>query len=399
MNKKISLGAAIAYMAIVAAVAFSLTMIFSMNLFNVKMTDITEREKMYSSLSEVDLYVRENYYGTIDENALQEAIAQGYMSGINDPNARYFTTEEYETYTQSSSGKYIGVGVVTELDSSGYIYVKEVYPDSPAQLAGIRAGALITSVDGTRAQSSNYEKLSGRLRGDAGTKVTIVVRQDSEDNTLELTLRVIDVPTVKSTVSDNHIAYISFAEISSTTSDQLKATLDSVTEQGALGIVLDLRGINSSEFSYVSSMLDQLLPAGTLAYSKDKDGNLTKLTSSDANYNDIPAVILADETTSGTAELFVQAMQDFGRAKVIGTNTAGDGDICEIIKLSDGSAIRVTTAQYAGPGKTTFEETGVTPDYEVALSAGEGDRTNLLGNAELDAPYKKALEVLGAALK
>ena len=101
MNKKISLGAAIAYMAIVAAVAFSLTMIYSMNLFNVKMTGITEREKMYSSLHEVDLYVRENYYGSINEEALQEAIARGYIDGLEDSNARYFTAEEYEAYTQS----------------------------------------------------------------------------------------------------------------------------------------------------------------------------------------------------------------------------------------------------------------------------------------------------------
>ena len=121
MNKKISLGAAIAYMAIVAAVAFSLTMIYSMNLFNVKMTGITEREKMYSSLHEVDLYVRENYYGSINEEALQEAIARGYIDGLEDSNARYFTAAEYEAYTQSGSGKYVGVGLVTEMDSSGYL--------------------------------------------------------------------------------------------------------------------------------------------------------------------------------------------------------------------------------------------------------------------------------------
>lgn len=399
MNKKISLGAAIAYMAIVAAVAFSLTMIFSMNLFNVKMTNITEREKMYSALSEVDLYVRENYYGTIDENALQEAIAQGYMGGIHDANARYFTAEEYETYTQSSSGKYIGIGVVTELDASGYIYIKEVYPDSPAQLAGIQRGALITSVDGTRVQSGNYERMSGKLRGDAGTKVTLIVRQDSADSTMELTLRVIDVPTVKSSINSSNIAYLSFTEISGTTSDQLEAALNSAISQGAVGAVLDLRGINSGDFSYISGMLDNLLPSGILAYSKDKEGNLTKLASSDSNHIDLPIVVLADETTSGVAELFVQAIQDFGRAKVVGANTAGDGDICEIIKLSDGSAIRITTAQYAGPGKTTFEDSGVAPDYEVALTAGEADRTNLLGNVDLDAPYKKALEVLTAQLK
>ena len=131
----------------------------------------------------------------------------------------------------------------------------------------------------------------------------------------------------------------------------------------------------------------------------DKNGEMVKLASSDSAHNELPVVILADETTSGTAELFVLAMKDFARAKVVGANTAGEGDICEIIKLSDGSAIRVTTAQYAGPAKTTFETTGVAPDYEVALAAAEGDRAGILGKPELDAPYKKALDVLAAALK
>ena len=154
MNKKISLGAAIAYMAIVAAVAFSLTMIYSMNLFNVKMTGITERVKMYASLHEVDLYVRENFYGSINEEELQEAIARGYIDGLEDGNARYFTAEEYEAYTQSGGGKYVGVGLITEPDSSGYLLVREVYPDSPAQMAGIKTGALIISVN-DRSSSCN----------------------------------------------------------------------------------------------------------------------------------------------------------------------------------------------------------------------------------------------------
>lgn len=160
MNKKISLGAAIAYMAIVAAVAFSLTMIYSMNLFNVKMTGITEREKMYSSLHEVDLYVRENYYGSINEERCRRPPA-GYIDGLEDSNARYFTAAEYEAYTQSGSGKYVGVGLVTEMDSSGYLLVREVYPDSPAQMAGIKVGALITNVNGTRVTENNNESMGG----------------------------------------------------------------------------------------------------------------------------------------------------------------------------------------------------------------------------------------------
>lgn len=399
MNKKISLGAAIAYMAIVAAVAFSLTMIYSMNLFNVKMTGITEREKMYSSLHEVDLYVREHYYGTIDENTLQEAIARGYMAGVGDENARYYTAEEWEALSQTTEGKYVGVGIISEPDASGYMLVREVYPDSPAQMAGIQVGALITEVDDTRVTANNYEKLSSRLRGEAGTKVSLVVRQNNQENTFELALRVIDVPTVKSTLNDNGIAYLSFTEFGSTTPDQLEVSIKNAVDSGAKGLVLDLRGISSDELTYTTKMMDQLLPSGPMAYSRDKNGALIKLADSDADYVDLPMVLLADETTTGAAELFVMAMQDFGRARVVGSRTAGEGDICEVIKLSDGSAIRVTTAQYAGPAQKTFGGVGVAADYDVALNATEATRAMVIGNVELDAPYKKALEVLAAEIK
>ena len=399
MNKKISLGAAIAYMAIVAAVAFSLTMIYSMNLFNVKMTGITEREKMYSSLHEVDLYVRENYYGSINEEALQEAIAHGYIDGLEDSNARYFTAAEYEAYTQSGSGKYVGVGLVTEMDSSGYLLVREVYPDSPAQMAGIKVGALITNVNGTRVTENNNESMAGRLRGEAGTKVTLTIQQDSQENNYELTLRAIEVPTVKTTMVSDDTAYISFTEWSGTTADQFIAQLNTLKAQEVKGILLDVRGVTSNELSYAVRLLDPLLPSGTVAYSRDKDGNLTAVAESDASSWDVPLVVLADETTGGTAELFVMALQDFGRAKVVGARTAGNGDITEIFKLSGGSAIQVTTAQYTGPKQKTFGDTGVGPDYEVELAASEGNRGDILGNAELDAPYKKALEVLAAAIR
>lgn len=400
MNKKISLGAAIAYMAIVAAVTFSLTMIYSMNLFNVKMTDITEREKMYNSLAEVDLCVRENYYDTIDENRLRTAIARGYMGGIGDANAKYFTAEEYELYTLSGLGKYIGVGIVPAQDSSGYLLVKEVYPDSPAEMAGILPGALVLSVDGVRVQSGNYDRMAARMRGEAGDTVSLSVRQDKQDTSMELSYRVIDVPTVKSRLgTKDGIAYVSFAEISNATSDQLITAVNRLKADGARGVILDMRGLRTSELNHIVPMLDEFLPAGPLAFSMSKEGKATEIARSDSSHEDIPLVILADETTEGAAELFVLAMQNYGRANIVGSNTAGAGDICEIIKLSDGSAIQVTTAQYAGPAKTTFGKTGVSPDYPMALNVSPDERTGILGVAELDPPYKKAVEVMTSILK
>ena len=291
------------------------------------------------------------------------------------------------------------MGLVTEMDSSGYLLVKEVYPDSPAQMAGIKVGALITNVNGTRVTENNNESMAGRLRGEAGTKVTLTVQQDSQENNYELTLRAIDVPTVKSTMANDDIAYISFTEWSSNTADQFITQLNTLKAQGVKGILLDVRGITSNELSYAVRLLDPLLPYGTVAYSRDKAGNLTAVAESDANYWDVPIAVLADETTGGTAELFVMALQDFGRAKLVGARTAGNGDITEIFKLSGGSAIQVTTAQYAGPKQKTFGDSGVAPDYEVELAASEGNRGDVMGNIELDAPYKKALEVLAAAIR
>ena len=126
MNKKISLGAAIAYMAIVAAVVFCLTMFYSENRYNAMYNNIVEREREYSVLAEIDQYVRSHYAGEINEETLRAGIASGYLSGLEDPYARFFTDKEYEAYQQTEGQKYVGIGVVTELDVDGYIRVRTV---------------------------------------------------------------------------------------------------------------------------------------------------------------------------------------------------------------------------------------------------------------------------------
>lgn len=148
--------------------------------------------------------------------------------------------------------------------------------------------------------------------------MTLTIQQDSQENNYELTLRAIEVPTVKTTMVSEDTAYISFTEWSGTTADQFIAQLNALKAQEVKGILLDVRGVTSNELSYAVRLLDPLLPSGTVAYSRDKDGNLTAVAESDANSWDIPLVVLADETTGGTTELFVMALQDFGRAKVVG---------------------------------------------------------------------------------
>ena len=394
MNKKISLGSAIAYMAIVAAVAVSLTMIYSRNLFNQKLRDLSEREAMYSAVFELDQYVRSNYYKDVDDDQLNSSTMAGYIAGLGDPYARLMTAREYEVY-QSEDGKYTGIGIVSELAADGYIRVAEVYPDSPAEAAGIAAGDLITSVDGVQGNSSeaSYEELAASFRGDAGTKITLVRRRGTEDITLELTRRQVEVPTIRSSTLSDGTGYIRITGIGSSTGAQFEKAVKQMESDGVSALIFDVRGLETDSMKTVSDMLDILLPRITTVYITRADGVMETLYTSDESSVPLPMVVLADESTKGASEMFAYALRDCGAARVVGIKTFGKGSLQEVKKLRDGSAVMLTTAYYSGPAGGTYDLTGVTPDYEVELGVEAANRNNVLGDPELDVQLKKAQEV------
>lgn len=146
MNKKVSLGAAICFMAIAAAVTFTITMYFSLNIFNSKIANVTERDNFYDKIAEIDTIVRNNFLEDIDEDRLMDYVADGYMAGLDDPYTYYMNQEEYKAYQMDNAGELVGIGVTVIQDESGYILVKGVEEGSPAENAGIQAGDLIVKV-------------------------------------------------------------------------------------------------------------------------------------------------------------------------------------------------------------------------------------------------------------
>ncbi len=293
MNKKISLGAAIAYMAIVAAVVFCLTMFYSENRYNSMYNNIIEREREYALLSEIDQYARSHYAGELEEETLRAGIASGYISGLGDPYARFLTDREYEAYQQTESQRYVGIGVVTDLDVDGYIRVRTVYPQSPAASAQMQAGDLIVSVDDTAATKDNYTELVGSFRGAAGTKVTLIYRRDTEERTVELTRREIDIPTISTTMLEN-VAYLRFSSITNNTSQHLEAAIRQASQNGATALIFDIRGIESDNVTVIGNMLDILLGKMTTIYQEDASGISQELMSSDESEVELPMVVLAD---------------------------------------------------------------------------------------------------------
>jgi carboxyl-terminal processing protease len=388
MNKRISLGAAIAFAFIVAAATFSMTVIYSLRSFNERVNNLKEREVMYEKFTEIDRVVRDNYIGAIKETQLMDSVAQGYIAGAGDTYARYISAEEYAKLTTQSEEENVGIGAVVEVSPDGYLSVLEVYDDSPALTAGMQVGDLIVKIDDTDLTMENVEAQRSAIYGHQGTKIALLVRRGGEEFLLDMTRRVVVAPSVYAhMITDTEIGYIQIKEFNSGTSDQFNRELDRVIAAGAKSLIFDLRDNKGGVMRQATRILDRLVPAGVIYTAQRKDGTVEEVRS-DGNAIDLPMAVLTNSGTASAAELFAQVLKDYNKARTVGTVTAGKGVMQDIIKLSDGSAIELTVAYYNPPVSPNFNGIGVTPDFDVAL---DGDWTML--DEETDAQLKKAIEV------
>lgn len=371
MNKKISLGTAIALMFVVAAVTFSATVLYASDKFNQTVSNITEREAMYDKIAEIDTYVRNNFIGDIDEETLLDRIAAGYMDGIEDTYGEYYTVEEYERITSNNEGKIVGIGITASRTENGYILVEEVYPDSPAAAAQIVAGELIVKVNDIDLSPETYEEGIAEIAGQAGTTLSLVVRNGNEDREItEITRRKVQKPTVYSTSFDS-VGYVRLTEFNGSTYDQFKTAVETLLNNGATSLIFDVRDNGGGTLDAVVKVLDMLLPEGDIATSIDKDGIVEVIGVSDPSCVTVPMAVLTNSRTASAAELFTQALRDYGVAKSVGETTYGKGTMQVYHKLKDGSAIKVTTNKYNPPVSPNYDGIGLVPDYEVVLETGD----------------------------
>lgn len=396
MNKKISLGAAIAFMFIVAAATFCMTTIYSMSSFNQKVSDLTERSKMKAKYDEIDTLVRQKYYGTINENQLMDSIAWGYLGGIGDSYASYISADEYARMNQTGENAIVGIGAVLSASPEGYLLVGEVYPDSPAQTFNIEEGDLIIKIDDVDLTTENSESMLSAMNAPVGTTVNLVVRKGSEDMSVEITRREVVIPTVYSSmIPDSNVGYIIITEFTDSTANQFNRELNKLQNAGCKALIFDLRDNPGGIVSSATRILDRILPAGTLVSSIDKYGNEEQLFSSDTNMISLPVVTLINKGTVSAAELFVQVLRDYETGSAVGVATAGKAMMQETIKLGDGSAVNLTVAQYVTPSHTDFNDVGIKPDYEVTMESMDWKQLDHTTDPQLI----KAIEVVTAMTK
>lgn len=398
MGRKISLGAALTMMIIAVTLVFSVTMVFSIRNFNNKVSSIIEREGMYDKFTEIDTYVRQNYSGDIDETALMDAVAQGYLAGISDKYAAYLSAEEYAEYIKAETGTVSGVGISVTMESSGYMQVAQVYEGSAASGAGIQPGDLIIKIDDVDISADTFDAASELLTGEAGTKVTMTVRRDDEDTEMEITRRTLTINTVFSTTFGD-FAYIRVADFTESTPDQFVKAVESAMDAGAAALIFDVRSVKTGLVSSAATMLDRLLPSGDLLSVTYSSGETEVLYTSSARQIALPMVVLVNEETAGAAEFFAASLKDFNKAKIVGAQTVGYGSMQQMFMLEDGSAIRITIGSYTLCNSgASWEGTGIVPDHVVALDYMPDFSDVTLLDSTLDTQLAKAIEVASSTM-
>ncbi len=397
MNKKISLGVAIMFMCLAMAVTIPITMLVTMGISNSKMDAVNERQATFDKIDEINKIIRKNYNGEIDETVLLDSISEGFAIGIGDAYAEYYTAAEYSELKDDLNGKVVGIGVSCVKDTEGYARIISVFPDSPAEVSGIQKGDQIVKVAEIDVLT-NYSEAINALKGDAGQVVSVTYRREGEEFTVEITRRKVTVPSVESEMLEGDIAYIKITEFSSATVNQFESAVGSALDRKAKGIIFDIRNNGGGTVKSAAQMIDIVVPEGPVIHSVDKNGKSKVMYTSDSAELNLPIVVLTNKGTASAAELFAAALKDYGKAKLVGSNTYGKGVMQDIYPLDDGSALKITTAQFNPPTSENFDGVGVKPDFVVDLSAEQEKIWYELDSAT-DPQLIKALSVVKALNK
>jgi carboxyl-terminal processing protease len=392
MNKKLSLGVCISLIAIACAVTFVLTMTISLNLYNEKIAGVEQREAIYTKMQDIDSYSRSYFIGSINEERLINGIMNGYMAGLGDTKARYIPLSEIREVQQLMRGRIVTAGFQVESHESGYIIITEVFEGSSAMLQGIQAGDLITQIGGTQVLEVGAEIAARLLAGEESERVAITTRRDGEERRYTLIRQELELITARGVTFEEY-GFIRITGFADNTGDQFEAALNEILANEAKGLIIDARGLTGSHTPPQRQILDRLLPRSVAAIAEYRNASFSNIMeTTDSASIDIPITVIVDSNTAEGGELLAAALRDFANAQIVGTMTKGDAVFTTMQTLRDGSAVILSIMKVRSGGGTSFDGTGIRPEFEVVLTTPiETDLENL--GETFDAQILKAFEV------
>lgn len=316
--------------------------------------------------------LHQDYVGAdeLDDKALAYGAIEGLTDAVGDTgHTSFLTPQERADRAEELSGSYVGIGVRIDIAEDGLPLIVGVFSGSPAETAGLVPGDIIVSVDGQATQGRDLDEVAGWIRGEAGSRVKVTVRHgtDGPDRELSIVRAQVTVETVSwAMVPGTRTAVLRLEEFSHGAADAVKAALGEIRAAGADRVVFDLRGNPGGYVDEAVGVASQFLSSGNVYVERDAAGKeTTHPVSPDGAATDLPLVVLIDGGTASSAEIVSGAIQDAGRAQLIGVATFGTGTVLGEFELADGSALRVGTVEWLTPKGRRIWHEGIAPDVVV----------------------------------
>ena len=313
-------------------------------------------------------YLTTYYYKEIDPGVLEEGAIRGMMEALEDPYTVYMSKLDYENFMVQTAGIYEGVGIVVVGGEDGYIQVVAPIEGTPGDRAGLKTADRIIKVDGKEVSADQLDQAVAMMKGPEGTEVVLTILREGlpEPFDVKIIREEIRVATVKSDILENSIGYVRIISFDEKTEDDFNVEIKKLQEKGIRGLILDLRGNPGGIMDEVVKIADALMGEGLIVYTENRQGKRVE-EFSDKEKLGLPLVVLVDEGSASASEILAGAIQDSGTGVLVGTTTFGKALVQTVQRMNDGSAIKMTTAQYYTPKGRSIQGKGIRPDYVVEL--------------------------------
>lgn len=330
--------------------------------------------------------VKENYFHEVTDDVLFEGASNGMVSALDDPHSMILSGDKYESFMQSTRGEYGGIGVVIGTDRKNVTRIISVFPGSSAEKNGLQSGDIIKRVNDEDVSALSLSEVSDRVRGEAGTRVSLLVERENEEKLFWVERSNVSMPTVQSRLIDKNIGYIHIFSFAKHTDEEFEKQLASVKAQGADRLIIDLRMNPGGLVDTVISIMNQILTKGrVLSYhTRNGDDRTFDITGIETP---LPMVILIDRNSASASEILAGAVQDKKEGIIIGETSYGKGTVQSVIQNGNKSALKISIAEYRTAAGRIIDKTGITPDITIK-------QTGHVFKQEDDNVLKKAIEVL-----
>jgi len=325
---------------------------------------MTEMAGKYEKTEQLSQLIQQNYYLPVEEGNLMEGVYRGLFQGLKDPYSEYLTAEEYEELMIHTLGEFEGIGVTITADENGNIIVVSTIEGTPADLAGLKTGDIITMVDGDPYTGMELSKAAQAMRGEKGTQVTITYWRAGVMKEETLTRATIIGQSVYSKILENDIGYLRITQFEKNTAVDFEREFRGLQSRDVQGIVIDIRNNGGGIMDSGIAIADLLIGQGTITYLENQKGERTYY-NSDSSMVDIPYVLLVNEGTASTSEILAAAVKDNEGGQLVGTKTFGKGVVQSVEQLPDGDAMKLTILQYFSPDGDVIHGKGIQPDISM----------------------------------